>query len=819
MAGARGRGRGPARGLLGPLALLGLLGLGALAGCVDAGHFKCATSVQCGPSGLCEPGGGCSFPDPSCSATGRRYGQFSELGGQCTGGDGGVGPDGGDAGPLTCTPALAVGGEHTCVKLGDTVQCWGNNDSGQLGDGTRLRRSLPRTVTGLPPVAAVSAGFFHTCAWTVAGEIWCWGDNDELQVADARRGAVTRPQLVSGLGNIQQLASGGRGSCVLEQSGAIKCWGANNFGQLGNGVPGAASTPVTVVDVPAAQSISVGGYLACAITRSGGQVWCWGENDAGQLGIGSLDVKARPQQTMMSGAVEIAVGESHVCARKLDGSVWCWGWNGLGQIGAGPGRGDNVLMPTQVRNVSGAVEIASGPNFSCAREGDGDVWCWGGDSYGQSGVGDTQYARDTPVRATQVDSALALGLGRDHACALRAGGQLACWGRGALGALGDGSTVQSSVPLELPGTSFTQLGAGSDATCGVDSAGAGQCWGLNGFGQLGLGDSTDRLKPTAITLASAAMPAQFAAGYWRTCARTTAGGAQCWGNNSDGALGNDETPPQTHDRPVVVVGVSGASHLAMGGGHACVRRGSDGAVLCWGQNASHQLGDGSTMPRAAAVASTVTGALDVVTGGDFTCARTASMGVTCWGDNSFGQLGDGSGMPRSAPVTVVAEAGGAALTGVVELVAGGGHACARTATQVLCWGVGYAGQLGDNMYGSANAARVVSGLTAMRVFAGGSRTCAIDMAGALKCWGDNFQGALGDGGFMPRAVPTQVMGLTSGVVDVAIGRGGHTCARTMDGKSWCWGENEYGQLGVGSGIGAGTSHTALSPRVVALSCP
>ena len=235
--------------------------------------------------------------------------------------------------------ALTAGQKHTCaVTIAGAVKCWGLNDKGQLGDGTATDRSLPVSVTGLPGAAgAIAAGERHTCAVTTGGAVLCWGYNSDGQLGDGSQTDRTGPVAVSGLGvGFGDVAGGQSHSCAIAISGAVRCWGRNDKGQLGDGTQTDRLTPVPVGGLTDVRAISAGQKHTCVATL-GGKAACWGQNADGQLGDGSKTDRLTPVAVsgLTAGVVDIATGTSHSCAMTLSGSGWCWGKNGQGRLGDG----------------------------------------------------------------------------------------------------------------------------------------------------------------------------------------------------------------------------------------------------------------------------------------------------------------------------------------------------------------------------------------------------------------------------------------------------------------------------------------------------
>lgn len=283
------------------------------------------------------------------------------------------------------------------------------------------------------------------------------------------------------------------------------------------------------------------------------------------------------------------------------------------------------------------------------------------------------------------------------------------------------------------------------------------CSGKNESGQLGNGTNVDSVVPVAVTGITGATSISVARGH--SCAGLSDGTARCWGANVSGQLGNGTTVGS--NVPVVVAGLTNVVDVAAGGalgqglppdgylGFACAAL-ADGTARCWGENSNRQLGDGTVTNRV--LPATVVGvadAVDIDAGERFACVRRTTGGVTCWGDNSHGQLGDGTFTARAVPTAVVG------LSNVTQFTSGYSHSCAvRSDASVRCWGAGGSGRLGNGSFLDAASPVVVTGLTGVAsVYAGAYSTCAVRVANDVRCWGYNEGGELGNGAGPPSAVP------------------------------------------------------------------
>ncbi len=666
----------------------------------------------------------------------------------------------------------AAGLRQTCAITAGTLRCWGANERGQLGTGTLVDRTAPTRVVGMGRALAVDTYDGHTCA--------------------------------------------------IDGDGRVACWGANTSGQLGDGTTEPRLSPVVVALPLPATSVVVGEAFSCAATTDR-RAYCWGANASGQLGDGTAERRLLP--VLVGAGVQAAsltAGERHACALRPDGGVACWGAQGAPLQGgaAPPGTSVPAIVPGLA---PGVRSIAAGAYHTCALLTTGGVRCWGSNEAGEIGDG-TGAARALPTDVVGLSQGVrAIGAGLSSSCALAGRDELLCWG---VTFVRESRPARSRLPVQisLDARDEDRLDLGGNHGCLSTPAGAVRCWGLNDAGQLGLGTGGRRVNPVPVVGASGGILAA-ASEYAHTCVVYFDGRVACFGLNN-GTFGDASTTNRQSIPMQAVPGVT-ATQVSTGENFSCATT-TDGRAMCWGLPYAGQLGSGNVArfdPQP--VVGLDDGAVaEVAAGANFACARTtlrpdgSGGGVRCWGTNFGGQLGDGTfsaDRPRAADVEGL-------TSGVVDLTAGRGHACAVLADgRVYCWGANGYGELGnDGTQASASPVPVALFASADRVEAGQFHTCATLRDGSLRCWGRNNTGQLGDGTTTNRATPVAVVDI-DGFVARAVGAGGgHTCASFATPTStYCWGENALGALGTGeySRTGRGTARpqrVAIASIVTAL---
>ena len=339
---------------------------------------------------------------------------------------------------------VSTGGSHTCVIGADgVIRCWGGNDAGQLGDGSRSLRTAAAAPVPQGPFATVAAGLSHVCALDVEGRPFCWGSNAQGQLGSSGATQRSAPTPVDGSTRFSELTAGGSHTCGLTSAGTAFCWGDNGSGQLGDGSQTRRGTPTRVRSDRVLRQITAGWRHTCALD-DGGVAFCWGSNGSGELGISTGSSLSTPQAVPDGHRFRsVSAGASHTCGVRTDGAIFCWGSNQQGQLGDGT-RG-NSLRSVPVAADENFREVVAGGVHTCGLTAEGRAFCWGGNLYGQVGDGSTT-DRLEPVPVAGGRSFSSLQAFGSHTCGRTPGGEVLCWGYNVDGQLGDGTRTNRSVP-------------------------------------------------------------------------------------------------------------------------------------------------------------------------------------------------------------------------------------------------------------------------------------------------------------------------------------------------------------------------------------
>ena len=750
------------------------------------------------------------------------------------------------------TPAIAAGGSHSLVLKDDmTVWAWGDNYSGQLGDGTTVDSSLPVKVSILTGVISIAAGYFHSLALKADGSVWAWGENYRGQLGDGTTTNSSIPVQVYGLSDIIGVAAGEYHSLALKADGSVWAWGENYRGQLGDGTTTNSSTPVQVANLSGVASLSAGYYHSLAL-KADGSVWAWGYNSYGQLGDGTKINSNTPVQVSgLSDVIGVAAGYYHSLAIKSDGSVWAWGSNYQGQIGEETTT--TFSTPVQVSSLSGMVSIAAGYYHSLALKSDGSVWTWGYNSYGQLGDG-TEINSSTPVQVANLSGVASLSAGYYHSLALKADGSVWAWGYNSYGQLGDGSVANSLVPspvsdsagtkpLDIIGLAvvlpqFATEGDGiliGQGTVSVNNAPTSSLV-INLVSE----DPSEIIAPVTVFIPAGQTSAAFdiemvddalldgsqivritasATGYYPAAGEMSVYDNEVASLTVELPLGAVEGVGLLDDQGTVIVDlpVDNDVVVSLTSTDTSEIMVPETVTIPTGQtSASFNLTiiddteiDGTQLTTiTASVPGWTPGSNTIVVDDDETKnltvlipervtelagvlvnGGTVSIGGTYASDLDINLTSDDvSVVALPAAVTIPAGKTSAAFDiSIIDHYEIDGDRLVTVAAAAENWIPGVASVLVIDVAGENWSAALA---------AGKDHTIVLNSAGTILAWGQNYYSQLGDGTQENRSTPLPVSGITA-VRAIAAG-GLHSLALTVDGTLWAWGYNDGGQLGDGT---------------------
>ncbi|MFN2298455.1 MAG: RCC1 domain-containing protein, partial [Anaerolineales bacterium] len=405
------------------------------------------------------------------------------------------------------------------------------------------------TGTSYTGFSGVTDGFGHTNLTLPYGNYHFLVEKDGTQYWSNTSNHCQVPGCTSAsirTGGAKYVSAGiGRTTCAITEAGALKCWGLNG-GKVGDDTTDDRHVPTDVVGLStlSVQAVSSGTTTVCALTPSGG-VKCWGDNEFGGVGDGTTDDRLVPVDVvgLSSGVTQIATGNGFACA-LVGGGVKCWGLNSGGQLGDSTCSAQSET-PVDVYGLTGGVTaIAAGDDHACAILSDGSIKCWGQNASGQLGTGDYNPSCE-PVDVVGLGTtAASLSLGSGYSCAVTTGGGAKCWGVNGSGQLGNGTYDTGPSPTDVVGltSGVSAIDAGEGNTCAVTTTGALKCWGDNTYSQLqdGIGGDSnvpvDRLEyPSGVY--------RMSVGTYAVCIITNGRQLACWGQNTNGEVGNDTTAP------------------------------------------------------------------------------------------------------------------------------------------------------------------------------------------------------------------------------------------------------------------------------------
>ena len=527
-----------------------------------------------------------------------------------------------------------------------------------------------------------------------------------------------------------------------------------------------------------------------------------GYNVDGETGIGvTVPVSLLLPISGLSNVTALSGGGMHAMALTASGTVWTWGNNGIGPLLCG--TYNQTIVPLQVPNLTGVTAVSAGYDWCLALLADGSVCAWGANNFGQLGDGKISQQEETPTAVIDLPAISALSAGGLHNLALTTTGGVMAWGSNSSGQLGDGTNTDRSTAVSVsPLTSgVTAVSAGNAHSLALQN-GTVWAWGDNTFGQLGNNTNNSSTTPVQVMIDGTTPLTNIiaiAAGGTHSLALQNDGTVWVWGYNNDGQLGDGTNTNENHAEKLT--SISGATAIAAGFSHS-LALGADGSAWVWGSNQYGQLGDGTTTSQniPERIGHFLAKAISAGGASNDTFVRKIQLPTipVASGDNMFGQLGDGTTTNRALPVAV----SGLSTSTVTALSNGILHSVALTADgSVWVWGSNASGELGGATTAGQSAVPLqVPGLSGIiAVAAGKQHSLALKSDGTVWAWGDNSYGQLGIGSTSVPATPVvQVSGLPF-IIAIAVGSY-HNLALDSSGSVWTWGYNGTGQLGNGSTI-------------------
>lgn len=544
-----------------------------------------------------------------------------------------------DAFDNTLHASLSLGTNCFLTKSKE-VWCLGENNYGQLGDGTITASPKPYAVkTGFSNVKQIAAASDTTCVLKTDNTVWCVGRatngalGNGLTTPNQTSPVQVKTDVNTPLTDVRSVHGGYRGNCAVKNDGTVWCWGINHLGQwctaspttylyatqvmngaspfivskisiqdsdtsyflttdkklyacgdneglLGDGTTNATNKTPTLISfsVPKINSVSIGDNHMCYKDELQA-VWCKGRNNNGQLGTGNSEYDGSfPVNPVLhnKNIRQISAGSNVTCSILYDKSVVCFGDNQYGKLGRNT-KEKNI--PVKIKNLGGTNSLVSTKSdHVCALKEDGTVWCWGRNKDGQLGVGDNT-DKYKAVQTLLTGIYIDVAVGTDHSCAVKNDGTVWCWGNNRKRQLGDARGLSTNKPVQVQGlTGVARVTLGNQFSCALKSNGQVWCWGNNEFGTLGIGTIANAKTPIQTSIADVSY---LAAGLDHVCAVKADGTAHCWGSNENLKVGQNRVLRRVR-APMQVSSVSNANSISCGTNTSCVTK-TDGTMQCWGK--------------------------------------------------------------------------------------------------------------------------------------------------------------------------------------------------------------------------------------------
>jgi alpha-tubulin suppressor-like RCC1 family protein len=582
-----------------------------------------------------------------------------------------------------CTPVSVAGTAKTFCKIDSggnsstgidkngKLWAWGENSSGQIGDGTTILKSTPVSVVG----AALTRTFCHIAGYSTRltidkdGKVWAWGNNSYGTVGDNTTISKLTPVALGGATKTFCVIKVKNQALAIDKNGKLWGWGYNAHGQVGDNSVICKSTPVAVGGTNKTFcKIFTGLFNSYGIDKNG-KLWSWGQNIASTylLGNGNISCASALTPVAVGGALankvvcEIAGGRDYAFAIDSSGKVWSWGWNGYGGLGV-----PYITSITSPISIGGTIRtfcsIQMGYNstilgqHAAGIDKNGQVWSWGYNSSTGEYGDNSSTCKATPVCiAGAAKTFCFISSNGSNTVGIDKNGKVWGWGANSSGQLGNNTATGKCTPVSVAGTTktFCKIATSGNHTMGIDKNGKAWGWGSNTNGRLGDNTITARSTPVAVAGAAKTFCKIEAGAQGFTIAIDKNGKAWSWGNNSSNAYLGDGTTTSRRT-PVAVYGSKTFCEISTKLAHTMAID-KNGKVWGWGINSFGQLGNGSTIRAITPVG--LLGAnktfCKIAAGLNFTVAIDKAGRLWSWGQNQYGQLANGTATSRSTPVSVV----------------------------------------------------------------------------------------------------------------------------------------------------------------------
>jgi alpha-tubulin suppressor-like RCC1 family protein len=670
------------------------------------------------------------------------------------------------------------------LKNDGTLWAWGRNNFGQLGDGTYIDKATPVQI-GTSNWQSITAGYWFSIGVKSDGTLWSWGYNINGTLGNGNIPNQNTPMQVGTDNTWQFVVSNNNYSFGIKTNGTLWGWGANGSYMLGDGTTINRTTPTQIGNNNDWVKVFAGGTGSLGI-KSNGTLWGWGFNRFGVLGLGNTTPQPTPVQIGISSEWISASIDGHCLFLKIDGSLWVSGNNSDGELG--DGVVDKYTSPNQTNSTNDWLSITAGTNFNTGSHShgikvDGTLWSWGENLFGELGDG-TNIHRSTPIQIGNSNDWLKVSSGTSHSIALKTDNTLWSWGDNHRGQLGNNSNINSLIPIQIGSNDWVKVIATDNRNLAIKTDGTLWAWGENYYGQLGDGTLVDKSVPTQIGNQNDWQ--EIGIGNWTSFAIKSDGTLWGWGKNNYGQLGDGTFTDRLV--PTKIGNQNDWESVSVGNSFAVAKK-NNGTLWSWGLNGSGQLGNGTTY--------------NGISPSNIIIVSPSSIAGTY--NAIFSQFTSGNIALPLPPNEITEEL-------VLYQDSDGSNSLACTdpinASQIqgkICIirrGVcGFADKVLRAQNAGALAVIIVNNVEGDFVIGGGNTSLTIPAISVNQALGESLINTMETQTVTvtlrgTSLTPIQI-GSESNWSKVNVGTGSVIALKT-DGTLWSWGENSYGQLGLGN---------------------